>query len=219
MSNFVSLVTLVQETTPSVITALRSNFPEAARLLSTARPMGGADLDTMPSTLGDGQDRNIPVQPAANNTRMATLALAEAGIKAIRSQVNTLLQHVLGRMKLAARIKLAGAVAASLSGLVTAALAFSTEGGKQGATLAAALFSFVGGIVAILADQVVRTPSGLLIASTEEHGKIVAMRLDIERIGFRLSREVATPLTTQELGDIMKKLDDHAIEILRYQSS
>ena len=82
-----------------------------------------------------------------------------------------------------------------------------------------ACFSFVGGLVTILADQVIRSPSGLPIASSEEHGKISAKRLEVERIALRLARAVPMPITKDDLTAILDELDALSVEMIRYQGS
>lgn len=204
-----SLVTVMESTLPDILMALRARYPGATRLLSTGRDLGAPEV---------GSYEGLTDTLVAASAQPAMLDLAKAGVEAMRKRVDALLAHILNRMKLASRIKLAGAIVASASGLVTAFLAFA--GQPKGYTeLATAAFSFFGGLVTILADQVVRSPSGLLIASTEEHGKILAMRLEVERMALRLAREAITPLTQDDLVKVLDRLDEQAVEIIRYQGT
>jgi hypothetical protein len=200
-----NLVTVLERTNPSELNALRAQYPESAAILSTARRLGGEAVPT--STTDD-------TTPSAD----VMLQLARSGVAAMQQRLDHLLAHVLRRMTIASRIKLVGAVAAAAAGVVTGLLAYSDHT-KPFAEFATGFFSFIGGMVTILADQVIRSPSGLMIASTEEHAKILSMRLDVERMALRLARAVPAPVTREELSKILDDLDNKSVEMIRYQGS
>ncbi|KLK93925.1 hypothetical protein AA309_05425 [Microvirga vignae] len=198
-----SLVTVLERWAPTEIAELRRRHVAAASLLSSSRELGEAqDAGSAAPVSGDGT---------------VLLDLARASLAPLRARVDRLLEHVLRRMTLASRIRLFGAVAAAASGLVAALLVYT--GSEKGTQLATACFSFVGGLVTVLADRVIQAPSGLPIASSDVYTKILAMRLDIERMALRLARAVPTPLSESDLADILNRLDEIALDLIRYERS
>jgi hypothetical protein len=210
--SYQNLITALEESDPAQLASLRTRFTANKSLFSAARELG-------PAHKPQPNDKAIKSQSGASALQMdAMMALAEAGIETMRKRVDDLLAFILRRMKAASRIKLVGSIAAAASGLVSAALAVS-DGMKEITQLTAASFSFIGGIVALLADQIVRTPSGVPIASSEEHAKIVDMRVEVERMALRLSRSGQKPLSQEDLSQILDALDEQALKMIRYQSS
>lgn len=206
-----SLNELIGLTDRTSLVDLERQFPGQEELFSTARELG------LPGSTDDALERKVEPEPTPTPLP-ALVALATTGARSLRVRLDLLLSHVLAKMRLSNRIKTGGALAATAAGLVSAALSLAKET-EPVSVMASAAFSFVGGIVTILSDQVIRAPSGIPLASPEEHGKIVALRLSVERACLRLDRAEVMPLKRSDLEVLIPELDEQALQTLRYEKT
>jgi hypothetical protein len=208
---------------PAAFSSLTARHPGSAGIFAAASAVPALAPAPVAKALGpEAAPASALAAADEGETKRKTasllLDLAQVGVADMQKRLDDLLEHVLARMTLASRIKLVGAIAATAAGLVSGFLTFAKEPAAT-LQLVTAGFSFVGGLVTILADQVIRSPSGLPIASSEEHGKILATRVDVERIALRLARTEAIPVTEKDLTEIIEKLDEISVAMIRYQGS
>lgn len=78
-----------------------------------------------------------------------------------------------------------------------------------------AIIAMLGGIITAFADQFERAPSGVRIASTDEYGKLIEMRANIEIINLKLERDKIIQVQEQELRDMLTQIDQYAAAIVR----
>ena len=197
-TNLNSLIALVS---PALLDSLKTSFPATKARFSHLK---GFEAETeRPAALGS---------PAQAN---AALAHAQAGDQANRAQLDRLLAHTRKRMKIAHWIKQSGALAALLLSIATAYLAW-TDGAQATATFFTALGAAVASLAATLSDMVVKSPSGVSIASPDEFAKLVALRVDAERIKLTLDRIAALAASDTGLAAILDELDRDALDVMRY---
>lgn len=162
-----------------------------------------------------GEEESVP---GASPSLDAELALLRAAIGPVRDDLTGLLQSVLVQMKRARSVRFLGGVLATLAGLV---LAVSTAMGWGGTwdKVVSAGFATIGGLTALLADHFEQAPSGLRIASAEEHGKLSQMLVELVRIERRVSRSEVYPLGGEEIKTTLDSLDQFAANIARLKHS
>ncbi|CAG9932958.1 hypothetical protein [Candidatus Nitrotoga arctica] len=163
-----------------------------------------------------GAEETAPVSLAATPSSSGVeLAHAKAGDKANREQLDKLLAYARKKMNLAFWIKQGGAIGAVLTSAITAYLAW-TEEGKSNSTFLTALAAVAGSLVATLSELVIKSPSGVSIASPNEFAKLVALRMDAERIKLSLARMSVGSVNEVELNIMLHDQDEIALQVMRY---
>lgn len=183
---------------PGSLASLKTKFPAEPQRFALERDMGnGAPGDSDPG------ERN------------AKLAQAKIGEESVRGQLDTLIAAVRHKMRVSFWLRQGGSIGAVFASLVTAYLVW---GGKPATntTLATAAFAAFGSLTTTLADTVVKSPSGVALASPEEFAKMINARVEVERSRQLLASAAMAGLNDAELDRILVDLNEMALQVMRY---
>jgi hypothetical protein len=194
-----SVFDFLEAASPHVVTELRAKYRVNADLFSTARTLGSKE---------EG------VRSVGADRRAAVVALVGNGAMELARDLERIIRYVLDRMRLVWKTKFAGGLVAAFSGVASAGAAL-LEFSSAGAAFVLAIFALVGGLVTLFADFFERTPSGVRVASVEDHVRFVEMRAEVERIRRRIERDDLLPIPDAELETILGSLDEYAASVKR----
>jgi hypothetical protein len=195
-----SLVDFMERTASTKIQALRATYPTEDQLLSTARELG-------PSGQGEWVE-------LSDTKRAALIELIISNLQQLKQRSEDLIHLIRSKMKLVNRTKMVGGIIATMSGGFGATLVFF-DVGQNGTALATAIIAMIGGLATLFAEYFEKAPSGIRIATAEEHGRLVEAHATIERIERRVNRDALITLSDEELGEMVGALDDFADRIVR----
>ena len=196
-----SLVSLLEREAPGTLQALRAEYPGAADALASDRVLGEAK-----AALAAGPER-----------RAALVALVEATRDTLVRKIEELLSLLSRQRRKITSVRLGGALVAAVGG-VGGAAATLLGAGAQVTALVTAACAAAGGTTTILADSLERTPSGQPAATAEEHGRILEMRGELERLRLRLQRDALLPLPDDQFDPMLARLDGIAEMLEKWRS-
>jgi len=194
-----SLAAILNISDPKALSDLQQRYPGLAADFTPTREFGARGEADEPGTATDA-DTN------------ATRDFVIASLGPLREQYDRLLQDIRIKASRANLIKRVGAIVALVSGAVAAwASLYLSEG--HVAAISATVGS-VGSGCSLLADQVIRTESGTLIASPEKQAEYVGMRVEIEKFAQLMARPRGV-VEPGALSAAMDRLDELARELIR----
>lgn len=195
------IVDFLERAAPDRINELRDAHQAEAKTLSVAKDLG----------LGDVDFKQVKFEPTQ---RAALIDLLRSSVGKLKEQSEKLIQAVRKKMVIVNRTKMIGGVIATASGAIGAFLVH-LDVGEAGTALASAFIAMLGGLATLFADYFEKAPSGLRIASAEEHGHLVEIQTALDQIERRIQRYDILVLSDQDLEEMVKAVDDYAERVVR----
>ncbi|PWW04346.1 hypothetical protein DFR52_1011043 [Hoeflea marina] len=194
------MVEFLERSSPGEINALRQRHQSEGRVLSSARELGSLN--------------EAPMGKIAPAQRAAYIDLVSQSAKGLKTQAEVLINAIRQRMTLVNRTKMIGGVIATISGAIGALLVY-LQVDQAGVALASALVAMLGGLATLFADYFEKAPSGIRIASAEEHGRFVEIRASLDRIERRIARDAIIVVSDQDLLEMVSIMDDYSDRVVR----
>jgi hypothetical protein len=181
-------------TNPAAVEALRRKYPSAQ------------DLLTVSATLGDSQDTESEI--AKVPVRELLRDLANATVNEMTPKIEEVIEKKVNAAKFF------GAVLTTAGGAITATMpAIGVL--DTAATAIVGIVTMLSGLAVIFADRFEQAPSGVKIASIEEHAKLIEARSGVDRMKRRLKRDGADPIPETDLRTMLDDLDKLSATLVR----
>lgn len=195
---YTDLNRLLSFAAPRSFERIKSDYPEDPEFFSILRKMGD-----------NGITGPTPKKPELK------LDLLRTGEETSRLQIDSLIAVVRKKMRFSFYIRHFGTFATVVASAVIAYLALRGQP-KAKITFITALVAALSSLAANFADIIVKSPSGIDLASPDEYAKLISARLEVERIRQTLARLSIGASSTTDLDTLLDALDELSREILRY---
>jgi hypothetical protein len=195
MSDINGLLRYLERRAPEILASVRSRHPDSAPRLMPRLVLGSQE---------GGQGAAEP----------AMIDLLESSIATLQTHLDRLIPRILRRLQTSNRLKTGGAMVASLAGVCAAALVLGQVGDLVIA-LSTSIFGALGGLAALAAGALERSPSGVRLSLAQDVGRLSALAAEIELMRRGLARRQAVPLDSDQCRNMLDRLDAAALELLR----
>lgn len=197
---FETLKEAIDAVNPEVLESLRHQHPDYTKYLTSGKRLG----DSFAASDADA--------------RSMLRDLAVASIPVLREKFDELLHAIRTQSMKSVRMRNWGASLTILGGIISAWLVLVLSSKELVAAITATVAAS-GGLCTLASMRLSQTKSGISLATPEEHSKVISMRLEVERFAFKLGRLTNSEDHSQEVREILDRLETLAVELLRYSLS